>query len=236
LQASIHFVSGLPRAGSTLLAALLRQTPRLHASMTGPVGSLVEAMQRNMSMGNETSIFITETQREALLRAVFSTFYADLSAGDVVFDTNRMWCTKLPLIAALFPKARVICCVRDMPWVFDSIERLIRKNKFQHSSIFNFESGGTVYSRVEGLAAPGGMVGYAWSALREAFCSEQSDRLLVVTYETLTSQPRRALDAIYDFIGEQPFTHDFENIEFDAAEVVWSGLGSHFGAVRIPFS
>ncbi len=218
MQASIHFISGLPRSGSTLLSALLRQNPRFHAGMTGPVGSLIEAMLRNMSMGNETSIFISDAQREALLRAVFSTFYSHAPAGDVVFDTNRLWCTKLPLISSLFPHARVICCVRDMPWVLDSIERLIRTNKFQPSGIFNFEPGGTVYSRVDGLAAPGGMVGYAWSALREAFCGEQSDRLLLLTYETLTSQPQRALEAIYDFIGEKPFAHDFDNIEFDVAE------------------
>jgi sulfotransferase len=218
LHASIHFISGLPRSGSTLLSALLRQNPRFHAGMTGPVGSLVEAMLRNMSMGNETSIFITDAQREALLRAVFTTFYSHAPAGNVVFDTNRMWCTKLPLIAELFPQARVICCVRDMPWVFDSIERLIRTNKFQPSGIFNFEPGGTVYSRVDGLAAPGGMVGYAWNALREAWCGEQSSRLLLVTYETLTTQPQRALEAVYGFIGEKPFAHDFDNIEYDVAE------------------
>jgi sulfotransferase len=218
LQASIHFISGLPRSGSTLLGALLAQNPRFHAGMTGPVGSLVEAMLRNMSMGNETSIFITDAQREALLRAVFSTFYSHAPTGDVVFDTNRLWCTKLPLVTALFPNARVICCVRDMPSVFDSIERLIRTNKFQPSGIFNFEPGGTVYSRVEGLAGQGGMVGYAWNALREAFCGEQSDRLLLLTYETLTAAPQLALEAVYDFIGEKMFAHDFDNIEFDVAE------------------
>ena len=153
MQAAIHFISGLPRAGSTLLSAILRQNPRFRAGMTG-----------------------------------------------------------------LYPDARVICCVRDVPWIFDSIERLIRKNKLQPSGIFNFEPGGTVYSRVDGLGGPNGMVGYAWNALREAFCGEQSDRLLALTYETLTSDPAKAIAAVYDFIGEKPFTHDFENVEFDAVE------------------
>jgi sulfotransferase len=62
------------------------------------------------------------------------------------------------------------------------------------------------------------MVGYAWNALHEACCGEQSDRLLLLTYETLISKPREAIAAVYDFIGETPFAHDFENIEFDAAE------------------
>jgi sulfotransferase len=218
LQSAIHFISGLPRAGSTLLSAILRQNPRFRAGMTGPVGSLVEAMLRSMSMSNETAIFISDAQREALLRSVFATFYADVPKDHVVFDSNRMWCSKLPLLTALFPKARVICCVRDIPWIFDSIERLIRKNKFQPSGIFNFEPGGTVYSRVEGLGSASGLVGYAWNALHEACCGEQSDRLLLLTYEALTARPQQAIAAIYDFIGEEPFQHDFENVEFDAAE------------------
>jgi sulfotransferase len=100
----------------------------------------------------------------------------------------------------------------------DSIERLIRHNKFQPSGIFNFEPGGTVYSRIEGLTGTNGMVGYAWNAVREAFCGEDSGRLLALTYETLTRDPSRAIAEIYDFIGEPPYPHDFNNIEFDASE------------------
>jgi sulfotransferase len=50
MKAAIHFISGLPRSGSTLLSAILRQNPRFHAGMTGPVGSLVDANLRVMSM------------------------------------------------------------------------------------------------------------------------------------------------------------------------------------------
>jgi sulfotransferase len=112
----------------------------------------------------------------------------------------------------------MICCVRDVPWVFDSIERLLRKNKFQPSGIFSFEPGGTVFSRVEGLGGNNGMVGFAWNALREAVCGEQADRLLLLTYETLTTNPRAALAAVYDFISQPHFARDFENVEFDASE------------------
>ena len=107
-------------------------------------------------------------QREALLRSVFSTFYDEVPRGDVVFDTNRVWCARLPLLTALFPQAKVICCVRDMPWIFNSIEQLIRKNKFQPSGIFGFEPGGTVYSRVEGLGSA-----TAWSALPGTRCAKR---------------------------------------------------------------
>ena len=62
------------------------------------------------------------------------------------------------------------------------------------------------------------MVGFAWNALREAFCGEHSDKLLALTYETLTTRPDMAIEAVYDFIGEKRFAHDFDNVEFDADE------------------
>ncbi|EUA91313.1 sulfotransferase [Mycobacterium ulcerans] len=47
---AIHFISGLPRSGSTLLAALLRQNPRFQAGMSGPLAGLFGALLDEMSV------------------------------------------------------------------------------------------------------------------------------------------------------------------------------------------
>jgi sulfotransferase len=222
----IHFISGLPRSGSTLLGALLRQNPRIQAGMTSPVGSLFTAMLRELSQNNETAVFIDDAARAAVLRGLFDNYYFRVHPERTVFDTNRLWTSKLPALTALFPEAKVICCVRHVPWILDSLERLIRNNRFELSKIFNFEPGGTVYSRVEGLGSGTGMVGFAWNALREAWFGEQADRLLLVTYETLTQTPQRALDAIYEFTGLPGFTHDPDNIVYDEATEFDARLGT----------
>ena len=48
-----HFISGLPRSGSTLLSALLLQNPRFHAGMTSPVGTLLSGMLQQFGAGRE---------------------------------------------------------------------------------------------------------------------------------------------------------------------------------------
>lgn len=212
----IHFISGLPRSGSTLLSALLCQNPRFQAGMSGPLAGLFGALLGEMSARNEFSVFIDDAQRKRVLRGVFEQFYADTPA-EVVFDTNRGWCTRLPALSELFPQAKVIACVRDVPWIVDSIERLIRSNAFQPSSIFNYAPGGTVFTRANGIAGGEGMLGYAYDALKEAYFGEHADRLLLVQYETLTSDPAKALQAVYDFIGEPAFQHDVEHIAYDAS-------------------
>jgi sulfotransferase len=124
----------------------------------------------------------------------------------------------MPALVELFPQARVIACVRQCAWIVDSVERLVQRNPFEMSKMFNFEAGGTVFSRAETLSRGDGMLGFALNAVKEAFYGEHSSNLLLLRYETLTQNPAVALKAVYDFVGEKYFEHDFENIEFDAEE------------------
>ena len=214
----IHFISGLPRSGSTLLAAILRQNPRFHAGMTGPVGAMYMALESAMSRRNEAAVFIEDHQRRDVLKGLFSSYYKDIQKDKLVFDTNRAWCTKLPALSQLFPNARVICCVRNIAWIMDSIERLVRRNAFELSGMFGFEPGGTVYTRLNRLATSDGMVGYALDALREAFFGEQGGRLILIEYQALTRAPADTMRLLYEMLGEPLFEHDFENVEYQADE------------------
>ena len=209
----LHFISGLPRAGSTLLAALLRQNPRFSAGMSSPVYNLFRSMLAETSARTESAVFIDDDIRKRLLTAVFDAYYHETAPETVIFDTNRGWTTKLPALVELFPEAKLICCVRNPGWILDSIEGLIRCNAFELSGIFNYDPGGTVYSRVEGLASAAGMYGFSLNALREAVYGPQSDRLLLVRYESLVVNPFGVLAAIYGFVGEEPHPHDPNHIE-----------------------
>lgn len=218
MQHGVHFISGLPRSGSTLLSALLRQNPKLHASITSPVGSLILGALHEMSAAHEGSVFVDDARRKAVLRGIFDGYYHDIHPTKTVLDTNRVWCSKFPTLRTLYPDAKIICCVRDMPWIYDSMERLIQRNSLMPSKIFGFEASGNAHDRFEALNRSNGMVGFAWTGLRQAFYGTDADRLLLVTFETLTQSPARALEAIYGFLDLAPFRHDFDNISFDVSE------------------
>ena len=216
MQNGIHFISGQPRSGSTLLAAILRQNPRFHAAMMSPVGGMYMALEGAMSRRNEAAMFIEEAQRRDVLKGLFTNYYHMIQKDKLVFDTNRVWCAKLPALTQLFPKARIVCCVRDLPWIMDSIERLVRKNAFELSGMFGYDPGSTVYTRINRLATGEGMVRHAFDALKEGFFGEQASRLILVEYEALARTPKSTLRLLYKLLDESPFDHDFENVECQA--------------------
>ena len=225
MENTIHFISGLPRAGSTLLSAILRQNPAFRTAMTSPVGSLYMALEAAMSRRNEASVFLDAAQRRAILKGVFAGFYHDADPATVIFDTNRLWCARMAALCELFPAARVICCVRDVPWIVDSVERQAQRNPFELSGLFGYEPGGTVYTRVARVAGSDGMVGYALDALREACFGAHSDRLILLDYEALARAPGPTIAALYKLLGEPLCDHDFDDVSYEA-DTFDAALGS----------
>jgi sulfotransferase len=208
-----HFLSGLPRSGSTLLGAILRQNPRFHAGMSSSLLPLFTAAMNIMA--GEGHALISETRRENVLRGLFASWAADLPDDAVVFDTNRLWTARLPALLRIFPDAKVTCTVRNVAAIMDSIERLLRANPLLPSRLFGDDERANVYTRTDALSQRNRLVGAPWTCLKEAFYGPDAASLLVVDYEYLARAPAKVIELIYQFIGEAPFDHDFENIVYD---------------------
>jgi sulfotransferase len=214
-----HFISGLPRSGTTLLAAILNQNPRFRAGMTSPLADIMGLVIAEASSKNDFSFDVSDEQRVALLRGLIENFYSVQADAGAVFDTSRLWCSRMQLLDTLFPGVKVIACVRQLVWVLDSMERLVRRQPVSVSKVFRFDTNTTIYSRIEALTDPRGMVGFAYQATKEAFYGQHAqDHLLMLTYESLVADPAAAMRAVYRFLDEPWFEHDFDHIEYNADE------------------
>ena len=86
-MSNFHFISGLSRAGTTLLAGILRQNPQFHASMTSPAAPMMKSALEQMGAGSEFYSFFSEGKRKSVCRALFNAYYEDKSKKKTIFDT-----------------------------------------------------------------------------------------------------------------------------------------------------
>jgi sulfotransferase len=170
-----------------MLAAILRQNPCFHASVSTPLADLAANLIRAMSE-HEGAVLISPEQRERMVRALVEAYYSDMS-GRVVFDTSRRWCAMLPLVAKLLPGSRVICCLRSPAWIIDSVERAIGRNPLLAPRMFGHEIT-NVYQRTEKMIKESTIAG-SMGALRQAWFSEHASQLIAVRYDSLLPRPRR---------------------------------------------
>lgn len=221
-----HFISGLPRSGSTLLSAILNQNPEFKAHIISPVEDLVHFLTMAMGSNNELYPLINDVQRAAVLTGVFNNFHEPLGdTGKIIFDSNRAWCARIDLINLLFPDAKIIACVRDPAMIFDSLERITRANPILFSKLYTTDFCHTVFNRAEYQNTPKGMIRFAWNATREACYGPHGHKVIVVDYEDLATKPADTMAMIYQRLDLPLFVHSFNNVKLDGVDEYDRSLG-----------
>lgn len=210
-----HFISGLPRSGSTLLSSILKQNPRFTAGISDPLQSYVHSIIRdtNSAVGMEAAVPI-EKRRE-LIRGMFDNFYQHDT--EVCFNTNRGWSADTALLKDLYPNFKMIVCLRDVGWILDSFEQLNAKNPYTIKALYHHQETSTVHQRCQILMGEvPNLAGYVRGPLvntQQAMFSNEIKHLCFVEYNTLVQNPQASMKEIYSFLGEPWFEHDFDNVE-----------------------
>lgn len=212
---TIHFISGLPRSGSTLLSSILNQNPRFTASISDPLHEYVKSITQitNSAVAMESAVPIDK--RRELMIALFESFYKH--DREVCFNTNRAWTSDTALLKDLFPSFKMIVCIRDIPWILDSFERLNSKNPHTIKPLYNHQDLPNVYARSKMLMGDipnyTGYVGMPLLNLKQAiFCDERA-HLCFVEYDALARNTEQTIKNIYKFLEEPYFNHNFSDVE-----------------------
>jgi len=212
-----HFISGLPRSGTTLLSSLLLQNPKIYASIAGPLNRMARSIVTEATAEPGMKYLCSVQTRKKIIQNVFDTFYEDITDRQIVFDTSRGWTYDLPMIQNLFPESKVIICVRDLTEILNSFEQLYQRNCFENSKLSR-DDNKNVFTRCEALMRHDGILGYAYNGLKQALVPANESKYLLVEYKDLASNPKKILTKIYDFINEPHFKHDFNNVKFSFKE------------------
>ena len=204
-------VTGLPRAGSTLLCQMLAQHPEIQCEgLSSPLCNLVLGIRR--MVGNDR-FFLSQLDHS------FESSYAHLSAAmqgflrgwnrdctkKVVVDKNRAWLHAVELLLQIEPQAKLIVCVRELGQIYGSIEaqhqRTILVDSMDH--LADFDRAG----RADALFAKDQAIGAPLISLHAVADLPKAvqQRLYMIRFEDLVEQPAARMSQVYSWLGLSPF-------------------------------
>lgn len=210
-----HFISGLPRSGSTLLANILAQNPKFNSEGTSGIMDIMFGVKNQWDSLIEFQATPNEKGKQRVLKGILESYYSD-KKEPVIFDKCRGWTSLIEMAEyALEKDVKILVPVRDIRDVLSSYEKLWRKsNKNKESTLggdyFKMQ---TVQGRVDHYLQSNQPIGLAYNRIRDALSRGYGDRLFFIRFEDLTTKPREVMAQIYDFLGEEYFEHDFDNVE-----------------------
>lgn len=224
-----HFLSGLPRSGSTVLASILNQNPDVYVTPTSPMLNVAVKMQESWREDPTVKANYYEEQINNLTKAILPAFWQH-RPEPIIIDKGRGWAKNMPNASALFgKKMKAVVVERDLPSIMASWLTLIRKQKncfvdsvlMQRGYIVNDENrmGEMWFNMVKDC-----MEGSA--QIRK----EAPDQIIIVKYDELMEDPKNTLSRIETFLQLPHHEYDFENIENDTADddmTAWGFEGLH---------
>lgn len=218
---NIYFLSGLPRSGSTVLAAILNQNPAVHTTATSGlldmlVGTL-RAWADSMSTHATPDKVKAEAEIQRILRTVCEAKYAEVDKP-IILDKARGWASdvNIPTMAkVLGHKPKIIATVRNIPDCVASMVRVAKPDNLAEflrtSELVNHVK--ESYQTLEG--------GYRFAP----------ECILFVDYDDLLSDPQSQLDRIHAFLELPAFDYNLNAINADHLkendEEVWQVKGLH---------
>jgi len=220
-QKKYFFMAGLPRSGSTLLSSILNQNPRFYSGPSSPVLSTMFVLENHLQNDELFHGYPKPDQAHLLISSVIDQFYSDVDEP-VIIDKNRAWTARVPFIEGYIGRrAKIICPVRDIDEILTSMITMIRRNPYQEGNPrINFIDEQLVKlnipinddNRCEYIAGPDGILGQSLNAIMEGINQGFADRIHYVEYRDLTKNPKETLQKLHEFLEEDAYEYDFDNI------------------------
>lgn len=216
-----YFMSGLPRSGSTLLSSILNQNPRFYSGPSSPVVSTMIVLENSLSNDELFLGYPKRQQAKEIISSILPQYYGDRQEP-VIFDKNRSWTVRMEYISGYFDiQPKVLCPVRDTAEILTSFISMLRRNPYEINGKINFIDEMLVKSnipltdnnRCEFLASPAGILGQSVEGLRKALMEGHDNSIHLIEYRDLVDKPKETMEKVYEFLGEEPFEHTFDNLE-----------------------
>ena len=210
----INYIGGLPRSGSTLLTNILLQNPKFATTATSSLLDFLLQVRDNWNKLEGHKVYEDGQDKWAVISSILQNYHK--TDKEIIFDKNRGWSTHIEFIEKATNKsAKIIACVRNLEDICSSFEKLFRKNRADgeiHGEFSNTKMK-TIEGRIGVWTSDEGVIGRPYVSLLDTIQRGLGDRILLFPYEQWSSNPDFWFKKLYDFIGEEYYQHDFDNIE-----------------------
>lgn len=224
-----HFLTGLPRSGSTVLASIINQNPEVYVTPTSPMLNVSVAMQTAWRNDPTVKANYYEEQARNLTKAILPAYWQHRPESTII-DKGRGWAKNVPTASALFGyPIKLISVERDLPSIMASWLTLL------HNNPNNFAERNV---RMKGfIANDENLMAEMWFNMvkdcmegKMQLRTEAKDQFIVVNYDDLIANPNRELLKITEFLNLPKWEYQFDNIINDTNDddlVAWGLNGLH---------
>lgn len=212
IEKQFHFLSGLPRSGSTVLASILSQNPEVFVTPTSP---MLDQLIENQNIWHSLQTVQANPmpiQLDNITRRMINGMWQHVPQNTII-DKNRGWGKNMPAAEVLFgKKIKMIAVKRDLPSIMASWLTLLKNNpgSYMDQQLMQQGKALTDENRMDEMWY--NMVKDCFEALQKAL-HDARDQIMLIDYEDIINNPIEVLKSIENFLKLPEHSYDVNNIQ-----------------------
>jgi len=218
-------VTGLPRAGSTLLCQMLAMHPEVHCEgLSSPLCNTLLGIRRMVSDDRfflaqlDTSFDTGYAHLASAMQGFLRGWHHDSKDKQAVVDKNRAWLHCIEMLLQIAPEAKLVVCIRELGQIYGSVEAQHQKTILldftEHLADFDrFGRADMLFAKDQAL----GMPLISLHAVQD-LPAEVQKRLYFLRFDDLMEHPAACMSHLFDWLGLSPFEINPEKLETGSRE------------------
>ena len=233
----LHYCLGLPRTCSSVIMNILNENPNIFTTGTCSMPYFVDACQERSGTVSEFIALDKDVLNKSyinFLRQGMRGWFEAMTDKPIVFSKSRIWAEQLPHTFAIDPNSKYLVILRDLRDIICSFESLIWKypevgygtaESLLHQQ--PFENRMEIY-----CTDTMSMLGRPLELLPHLIevAQRNPNSFFICKHEHFNEQPRETIQHIYQWLGEENFEHDFDNIpkpDYYEHDTIYRSLVTH---------
>lgn len=211
---TFHFLSGLPRTGSTVLESLLNQNPEVYVTPTSPLLHLLNKNQEEFEKCPEVIANYNFDMLTNMSRGMIEGAWQHRPES-IIIDKHRGWGKNMPSTTIVFGKEiKMVATIRDIPSIMASWLTLIRN---QPDNFIKDKVVAKGFEPTEENMMAEMWFGHVLDCVESVVMARKTaaNRMLEIEYDDFINDPLGQVKKIEGFLELPSHDYDVNNITND---------------------
>jgi sulfotransferase len=203
-----HFLSGLPRAGNTLLGSILNQNKNISVTANSSVSEMMYRIETVQYQVPGVHNFPDIKSLENVNKNILINYYSDWKSKFII--DRSCWGTpdNLEMLKKYCPnEIKIIVPLREITEVLASFIKWAQENP--NNFLDHFE---TVEEKCDFLMNPQGQIIKQLYSIHNLMRDENKKYTLFLHYNDLINDPQKSIEKVYEFLKIRKYNHHYENL------------------------
>lgn len=205
---TIYHLTGLPRAGNTLLSSILNQNPKINTTPLSYVSGIIYTALKSCETHESSKNFKDEKSIENLISPMLYNYYKDWP-GDIIIQRSNAGHWQELEINHKYIKNNFKCIVlvRDIFEVIASYLKLADEDV----NFFINKNNKSISDKINFLFNYDSLINNNLKTIYTLYYGFYR-HCLFIQYNDLINNPKEQVDRIYNFLEIEPFNHYYKNL------------------------